>query len=115
MSPDGRSLGVTADPYLRLAELTERERDLAVAGRVDELLEVQAQRAALVAQLPARAPEAARDHLRRAAAAQAEVTAALAGAMRKIRADAVRIDRGRTAMSAYLSARPAVPGLERRG
>jgi len=104
-----------AEPYLRLAELTERERDLAVAGRIDELLEVQDQRAALVAQLPALAPEGARDHLRRAAAAQAEVTAAVAGAMRRIRADAVRIDRGRTAMSAYLPARPAVPGLERRG
>jgi hypothetical protein len=101
--------------YARLAELTERERDLAVAGRIDELLEVQAQRAALVAELPARAPEGAREHLRRAAAAQAEVTAALAGAMRAVRADAVRIDRGRTAMHAYLHARPAAPGVVRRG
>ena len=103
------------DPYVRLAELTERERDLAVAGRIDELLEVQAQRAALMAQLPPRPPESAGDHLRRAAAAQAEVTAALASAMRRVRADAVRVDRGRTAMSAYLPARPAAPGLERRG
>jgi hypothetical protein len=103
------------DPYLRLAELTEAERDHAVAGRVDELLEVQGQRAALVAQLPARAPQSARHHLRRAAAAQAEVTAALATAMRGVRADAVRIDRGRTAMSAYLPGRAALPGLDRRG
>lgn len=102
-------------PYLRLAELAERERDLAVAGRVDELLDVQAERAALVAGLPAEAPGAAREHLRRAAAAQAEVTAALATAMRRVRADAVRVDRGRTAMTAYLPARPAPPGLERRG
>ena len=104
-----------SDPYLRLAELTEAERDHAVAGRIDELLEVQSQRAALVAQLPARAPQGAREHLRRAAAAQVEVTAALATAMRQVRADAVRIDRGRTAMSAYLPGRPAAPGLERRG
>jgi len=103
------------DPYLRLAELTEAERDHAVAGRVEELLEVQAQRAALVAELPARAPESAREHLHRAAAAQAEVTAALATAMRQVRADAVRVDRGRTAMGAYLPGRPAAPGLERRG
>ena len=106
---------MTRDPYLRLAELAETERDHAVAGHIDEVLEVQAERAALVAQLPARAPEGARDHLRRAAAAQAEVTAALASAMRRVRADAVRIDRGRTAMSAYLPGRPALPGLERRG
>ena len=103
------------DPYLRLAELTERERDLAVAGRIDELLAVQQERAALVAALPQRPPDGAREHLRRAAAAQAEVTAALAGAMRQVRADAVRIDRGRTAMSAYLPTRPTVRGIERRG
>jgi hypothetical protein len=107
---------VTAgDTYVRLAELTERERDLAVAGRIGELLAVQEERAAVVAALPERAPEGARGHLRRAAAAQAEVTAALAGAMRQVRADAVRIDRGRTALSAYRPTRPAAPGLERRG
>jgi hypothetical protein len=104
-----------SDPYLRLAELTEAERDHAVAGRIDELLEVQEQRAALVAQLPARAPEGARDHLRRAAAAQAEVTRALATAMRQVSSSAVRIDRGRTVMHAYLPSRPKLPGLERRG
>ena len=103
------------DPYLRLAELTEAERDHAVAGRIDELLEVQAQRTALVATLPARAPEGAREHLRRAAAAQADVTTALASTMRRVRGDAVRIDRGRTARRAYLPGRPAAPGLERRG
>ena len=106
---------MSPDPYLRLAELTEAERDHAVAGRIDDLLEVQARRADLVSQLPARAPEGAREHLRRAAAAQAEVTRALAVGMRQVSANAVRIDRGRTAMSAYLPARPAAPGLERRG
>jgi hypothetical protein len=39
--------------YIRLAELAERERDLAVAGHVDDVLAVQAERAALVASLPA--------------------------------------------------------------
>ena len=101
--------------YLRLAEVTERERDLAVAGSIEELLAVQEERAALVAALPTRAPVAAHEHLGRAAAAQAEVTAALASAMRQVRADAVRVERGRTAMSAYLPVRAAGPGLERRG
>jgi hypothetical protein len=99
--------------YARLADLTEVERDHAVAGRIGELRAVQAEKAALVAGLPATAPAAARSHLERAAVAQAEVTAALAGAMRAARADAVRVDQGRTAVAAY---RPAGgPAVARRG
>jgi hypothetical protein len=101
---------VSPEPYARLAALAESERDLAVAGRIDELLEVQAQRAALVATLPAKAPEGARPHLLRAAAAQAEATAAVATAMRAARADAMRVEQGRTAVAAY---RPAGPGAPR--
>jgi hypothetical protein len=103
------------EPYARLVELVESERDHAVAGRIDELCEVQAQEAALVAALPARAPEGARPHLLRAAAARAEITAALATAMRVARADAMRVDQGRTAMAAYRPAMPVVPGIARRG
>jgi hypothetical protein len=115
-SPNGQSPGGSSlSSYERLAELTELERDHAIAGRIDAVHAVQAEKAALVAALPATAPLAARPHLERAAVAQAEVTAALASAMRQVRADAVRVDRGRTAMSAYLPARPAAPGLERRG
>jgi len=103
-------------PYSRLADLTEVERDHAVAGRIDELRAVQAEKAALVAALPATAPEGARPHLERAAVAQAGVTAALAGAMRAARADAVRVDQGRTAVAAYRpAAGPVVPGVARRG
>jgi hypothetical protein len=96
-------------PYERLAELAEAERDHAVAGRIEELLEVQAEGAALVASLPATAPEGARPHLERAAAARAEVTAALAAAMRAARADALRVEHGRTAMAAYRPSAPVVP------
>ena len=103
------------DAYERLAELAEAERDHAVAGRIDELLEVQAQGAALVATLPARAPEGARPHLERAASARAEVTAALAAAMRAARADAMHVEQGRVAMAAYRPVAPAVPGVAHRG
>jgi hypothetical protein len=95
------------DPYLQLAELAETERELAAAGRIEELLAVQERRAALVAGLPAQAPPSAREHLRRAAEAQAQTTAALAGALRAARSEAVRLERGRGAMAAYRPAGPA--------
>jgi hypothetical protein len=102
--------------YERLAELAEAERDHAVAGRISELLAVQAEATALVAALPAKAPEGARPHLERAAAARAEVTAALAASMRAARADVVRVEQGRTAVAAYRPvAGPVVPGVARRG
>jgi len=103
------------DPYERLAALVEAERDHAVAGRIDELRDLQAQEAALVAALPSRAPEGARAHLVRAAAARTEITTALATALRVARADAMRVDQGRTAMAAYRPATPALPGIARRG
>ena len=90
--------------YVRLAELAERERDLAVAGRVDEVLVVQSERVALVAGLPAVAPLSARSYLRRAAVAQAETTVALGAALRSVRAEVVRLEQGRDAVSAYLAA-----------
>jgi hypothetical protein len=103
------------DPYQRLAELAEAERDHAVAARIDELLEAQAQAAALVATLPAKAPAAARPHLERAASARAEVTAALAAGMRAARADAMHVEQGRVAMAAYRPVAPVVPGVAHRG
>jgi len=106
---------VSPDPYQHLAELAEAERDHAVAGRIDELLEVQAQGAALVSTLPARAPAGARPHLERAVSARAEVTAALAAAMRAARADAMHVEQGRVAMAAYRPAAPVAPGIAHRG
>jgi hypothetical protein len=103
------------DAYAALAALAEAERDLAAAGRYDELEAVQARRAALVAGLPARPPAAAEPHLRRAAAAQAQATAALTAAVSVARGQAVRIERGRGAVAAYRPAAPAWPGHSRRG
>jgi hypothetical protein len=100
-----------SDPYARLAALAESERDHAVAGRLDGLREVQAERAALVATLPAMAPESAHAHLRRAAAAQAEATAALASAIRVARTDAVRVEHGRVAVAAYRPGGPVAPRI----
>jgi hypothetical protein len=99
------------EPYERLAALAEAERDHAVAGRIDALAEIQAHRAALLAALPAKAPAAAHPHLRRAAAAQAETTAALAAAMRAARSDAVRVEHGRAAVAAYRPGGPVAPRI----
>jgi hypothetical protein len=100
---------VPYEPYERLVALAEAERDHAVAGRIEELAAVQAQRAPLVAALPAKAPVGAHPLLRRAAAAQAETTAALAAAMRVARSDAVRVEHGRTAVAAYRPTGPVAP------
>jgi hypothetical protein len=102
---------VPYEPYERLASLAEAERDHALAGRIDELGVVQAQRAALVAALPAKTPVGAHPHLLRAAAAQAETTAALAAAMRAARSDAVRVEHGRTAVAAYRPGGPVAPRI----
>jgi hypothetical protein len=103
------------DRYLRLAELAESERDHALAGRVDEVLVVQAERTALIAGLPARAPVEAHGLLRRAAAAQTETTVALGTALRSVRSEAVRLEQGRDAVSAYLPAVPRVARVAARG
>jgi len=103
------------DPYAALATLAEAERDLAVAGRYDDLDAVQARRNALVAGLPAQAPATAEPHLRRAAAAQAQATAALAAAVRVARTEIVRIENGRGAVAAYRPAAAAWPGHSPRG
>jgi hypothetical protein len=110
VSPDGVS-----DPYAMVAALAEAERDLALEGRYDELETVQARRAAVAAGLPARPPAAAEPHLRRAAAAQAQATAALTAAVRVARSQAVRIEHGRGAVAAYRPAAPAWPSCSRRG
>jgi hypothetical protein len=102
---------VSLEPYERLAALAEAERDHALAGRIDALAAVQAQRAALVAALPDRAPAGAHPHLRRAGAAQAQTTAALVAAMRAARSDALRVEHGRTAVAAYRPGGPVAPRI----
>ena len=90
--------------YTELAALAELELELALDGRIDELASLHAERAALIASLPAVPPRSAEAHLRRAAVAQEQTTAALATAARAIKAQISHLDRGRNAVAAY---RPA--------
>ncbi len=91
-----------SDPrYARLAELADAERELAEAGRVDELDALAAERAALVAALPAQAPPGARAALEDALARQRAAEAALHAATAAARAELRSVDRGRQAARAY--------------
>ena len=84
-----------------LVELTERELELARAGATEELDAVQRRRGALLAELPAQAPESAREQLERAAALQVEITRALAEQLRDTSAELRRLDGGRRGMRGY--------------
>jgi hypothetical protein len=59
----------TLDPYAAILELSERELELAGMGRIDDLHALGEEWRALVAQLPAQPPVAARPLLERAALA----------------------------------------------
>jgi hypothetical protein len=95
------------DPYAVLLELTEREHALVTSGAVAELAALQAQRAELVAALPARPPAAAAPLLRRASALQAQTAGLLGGALHELERDLERLGRGRTAVRGYAGAAPA--------
>jgi hypothetical protein len=78
---------LTPEPYQALVALAELERELALGGRFAELEALAAERRALVAGLPARAPASARPALERAAAVQMATTAALRAALQRTRAE----------------------------
>jgi hypothetical protein len=103
------------DAYAALAALAVRERELADEGRLDELETLAAERAALVAALPAQAPPHARPALLDAVARQAEAEAALRRAVAGARAELAALDKGRRASRAYgpgSSAEAAGPTLK---
>jgi hypothetical protein len=66
-SPFEPSTDPEGAPYEMLARMVERELELIGEGRFDELHEIKAQRAALIATLPAKPPACARPALQRAA------------------------------------------------
>jgi hypothetical protein len=106
----GADRGVVSSGYAELAALAELELALALDGRAEELCDVHARRAALIASLPAVPPRSAEAHLRRAAVAQEQTTAALATAARAIRAQITHLERGRSAVAAYRPpAQPPAP------
>jgi hypothetical protein len=90
------------DPYAELLALTEREHELVIAGAWEGLAAVDAERRALVAVMPARAPSgAARKALRRAADVQAATTALLAPQVAELRRSLSHLAQGRTAVQGY--------------
>lgn len=95
---------MTAAPYEELVRLTERELELARAGRLDEMAVLQSQRAVHVEALPARPPVEARGALERAAALQREITVTLAMGARSAVDELRRVDRGRAAVRSYTPA-----------
>ena len=92
------------DPYAALVTLAERELELASTGSLEELAELQRERNALVASLPATPPASARPALGRAASLQAQVTDVLSTALGAIGGEIERLDRGRTALRGYAPA-----------
>jgi hypothetical protein len=96
-------------PYERLLALAEREAALVAAEAWDDLAAVAAERAALIARLPAVPPRAARPVLERLSGVQQLLVAALATARAQTAAEIGRLGRGRGAMQGYAvsAGRPA--------
>jgi hypothetical protein len=93
------------DPYAMLLELTEREHALVVAGSWEELAAVDAERRALLAALPPRAPAGdAAGALERAAGVQARTSALLAAQVAELRRSLGRVAQGRLTVQGYAGA-----------
>jgi hypothetical protein len=98
---------VTLIRYEELATLAERELELATAGRLEELEQLQRRRAELVATLPTYPPPDARPALERAARLQRETTVTLATGLRAVVEQLGHVGTGRRAAGSYA---PAVGG-----
>jgi hypothetical protein len=95
---------MSGDPYAALVLLAEREHALVAGGHVDGLEALAAERAALVATLPAQAPVSARPALERAASLQLATTAALRAALDDTRRRLGALDQRGRAARAYAGA-----------
>jgi hypothetical protein len=89
-----------SDPWQDLLARAERERDLAAAGRWDELVEAGAERVALAVALPP-APASARGVLERLAEVQDELTAAVVAARSETLRELAGVRRGQGAVCGY--------------
>lgn len=92
---------MTLAAYEELVRFAEQELELARAGRLEEVSELQARRAAHVELLPSSPPAEARAALECAAALQRETTVVLATAAREAVESLRRVDRGRAAARSY--------------
>jgi hypothetical protein len=98
------------EPYAALLELTEREHALVVAGSWEELAAVDAERQALLAGLPPRAPAGdAASVLERAAGVQARTSALLSAQVAELRRSLGHMAQGRVTVQGYAGAGAGPP------
>jgi hypothetical protein len=90
--------------YDLLLELAQRESELVSAGDIDGLAELNRERNAVVATLPATPPRTALPALEEALRIVDDTAARLEAAMAGIASERARLGQGRRAASAYLRA-----------
>ena len=105
-------------PWAELVALAERERDIVVEGRWEELLVVSSQRLTAAAAL-GRPPASARPHLERLAELEREIHAGLSAGRAFTLQKLNKMSRGSAAMRGYASsaggyARPAATTVNSR-
>jgi hypothetical protein len=102
-------------PWAELVALAERERDIVVDGRWDELLAVSTHRLTAAAAL-GRPPAAARPHLERLAELEREINAGLSAARAFTLHKLGNMNRGSAAMRGYAggTVRPAATAIDGR-
>ena len=101
-------------PWVELVELAERERDIVVDGRWDELPAVSAHRLTAMASMGT-APASARPHLQRLVELEHEIHAGLSAGRAFTLQKLGKMDRGTAAMRGYAGgyARPAAASVNR--
>jgi uncharacterized membrane protein YoaK (UPF0700 family) len=107
---------MSAAPWAALVPLAEREYELILQGRWDEAVATAADRA-VAAQALGAPPAEARPHLLRLNDLQAQIAAAIAAARTATLRKLSGMQRGRTAVTGYLTAgtRIARPTVDGRG
>jgi HD-GYP domain-containing protein (c-di-GMP phosphodiesterase class II) len=94
-----------AAPYEQLADSYEDELQLVAEGRIDELVELTAERAALIQSLPATPPAAAGPALERAALMNKRVMIEILRRREAVLIDLERVDVGRRTAAGYAGQR----------
>lgn len=89
------------NPYDQLADLAERELDAVRSDRHEDLYALHLERDAVMAALPAHAPDEARGALMRASVAQAGLVSALAASRDAMGRELTKLRTGRGAVQAY--------------
>ena len=106
---------MSREGYDALVALGRSELDYAHAGDLEGVERVQAQKADLIALLPAEAPAEARQALTEARRLQAAAIEALAASSREVAAALGHVGQGRRAARSYAPAGTSSPAIEARG